>query len=117
MILNLATDPFARVTSMPWPRCKSRSRKNTPGPECESMCPAMIAAPTAPGRGPPVNHPAIAALTGTCSVSLLVIPSGVSLVLTPIAGMTSLTGAGTFRWLAPPGACAVSPSGTGIWTA
>jgi hypothetical protein len=81
------------------------------------MCPAMIDAPTAPGRGLPVNHPAIAALTGTCSVWLLVIPSRISLVLTPIAGMTSLTGAGTLRWLAPPGSCAVTPGGTGTWPA
>ena len=66
------------------------------------MCPAMIDAPTAPGRGLPVNHPAIAALPGTCSVLSRVIPSRISLVLTPIVRMTSLTGAGTFRWLPRP---------------
>ena len=37
-----------------------------PGPVCESMCPAITAAPVAPGRGLPVYQPATAAVDGTC---------------------------------------------------
>src|SRR5262245_28092873 len=80
------------------------------------MCPAMIDAPVAPGRGLPVNQPAIAALIGTCSVCVLVRLRRMSPVLTPIAGMRSLAGLATLGRPDGPGSLATTPRGTGILT-
>src|SRR5215470_10083628 len=56
----------------------------------------MMADPTAPGRGPPVNQPATVVVVGTCSVPSLFSPRLISLVRTPMDGMLSEVGRATF---------------------
>src|ERR1700742_2155811 len=74
------------------PGCSDDSRKKTPGPALESMCPAMTADPVAPGRGLPVYQPATAVDDGTCSAPSAVSPRWTMFVCTPIDGMVSDTG-------------------------
>src|SRR5579875_3309101 len=57
----------------------------------------MTAAPASPGRGLPVYQPATAVLAGTCSAPAAVRPSRTSLVRTPMAGISRLTGTATGR--------------------
>ena len=56
------------------------------------MWPAMIEEPISPGRGLLVYQPATEVLRGTCSVPRPVMPSRISLVRTPMAGIHSATG-------------------------
>src|SRR5208282_4905342 len=96
------------------PARNSESRKNTPGPLTESMCPTMTAEPIAPGRGLPVYQPATEVVDGTCNESLDCRPSVISLVLTPMSGMVSETGAATGRGAADCGGATIGPVGAGI---
>jgi hypothetical protein len=74
----------------------------------------MTEEPIAPGRGLPVNQPATVVVAGTCSVPAGVRPSSISWVLTPIAGMTSLAGSATRRWLAASGGATRRPAGIAV---
>ena len=64
-MVKTAIVPSARPTYTRSPGRRVRSQKKMPGPLRESTWPAMTAAPTAPGRGPPVYQPATAVLAGT----------------------------------------------------
>src|ERR1700734_3768820 len=77
------------------------------------MCPAITEEPTSPGRGLPVYQPATEVTAGTCSVPLAVMPSLISLVCTPMAGMVRDTGAGAAGAGEEPGAGAADPDGAG----
>src|ERR1035438_1023596 len=76
------------------------------------MCPAMTEDPIPPGRGLPVYHPATVLEVGTCRVCCAVMPSRISLLCTPMAGMVRDTGAGTAGAGDAFGAGAADPEGT-----
>ena len=83
-------------------RCPARAGVDVPGDDRR----ADRAGPRAAGV-----PAATEALAGTCSAPARVMPSRISLVRTPIAGMTSATGSGT--WPSPgSGSAAGRPSGT-----
>src|SRR5580692_11411106 len=91
-----------------------RSQKKMPTPVRESTCPAMTAAPTAPGRGPPVNQPATVVVAGTCSVPLVVMPRSMSEVLIPSAGTLSQVGLAGTAAVAIEAGSTVAPDGAGM---
>ena len=93
------------------PARNSESRKNTPGPLTESMCPTMMAEPIAPGLGLPVYQPATEVEDGTSNAPLDVRPRVTSWVLTPINGMVSKTGRATGRGSADSGGATIGPVG------
>src|SRR5271166_400081 len=72
----------------------------------------MTEGPITPGLAPRVYQPATAADFGGFSAPLLDVPSPTSLVRTPMAGITSDTGAGTGPTGEGPGSAAVWPRGT-----
>src|SRR5579859_4486195 len=110
---NTASVPSARRTYTRSPGRSRRSRKKTPGPRVESMCPAMIDEPISPGRGLPVYQPASVVLAGTWRVPCGVRPSLSSGVRTPMAGMVSATGRATRLLECGRGGAAKIPRGTG----
>src|SRR6266702_1482502 len=65
------------------------------------MCPTMMDEPTAPGRGLPVYQPATVVEDGTCIEPPGARPRVIRLVFTPISGMVSEIGLGT--WAAATG--------------
>src|ERR1700677_2399322 len=75
----------------------------------------MMADPMAPGRGLPVYQPAtaVSVIGGTCSEPSDARPSLISLVVTPISGMVSETGAATGRGAADCGGATIGPVGAG----
>src|ERR1022692_4366101 len=75
------------------------------------MWPAMTEDPIPPGRGLPVYHPATVVEVGTCRVPCAVMPSLISLLCTPMAGMVRDTGAGTAADGDASGAGAADPEG------
>ena len=76
------------------------------------MCPTMMDEPTAPGRGLPVYQPATVVEDGTCIEPPAARPSVIRLVFTPISGMVSETGLGTWA-AADGGGATIGPVGTG----
>src|SRR3984957_12256178 len=72
----------------------------------------MMDEPMAPGRGLAVYQPATLVVVGTWSAPALVVPSLISLVLTPIAGMIRYNGSGADEPTAGPGTGAIGPCGT-----
>src|SRR6516165_4293865 len=87
------------------------------------MCPAITAGPMAPGRGLRTYQPATAVDDGTCRAPVAVTPRSITLDRTPMEGMISVTGCGTFPSSCDLGRAAIGPIGTGSepalanWTA
>src|SRR6266480_2886054 len=75
------------------------------------MWPAMIEEPISPGRGLLVYQPATEGLLGICSVPRWVMPSRISLVCTPMAGIHSATGGGGAVMVEVLGSGAGAPGG------
>src|SRR5713226_92327 len=73
-----------------------------------------MAEPTVPGRGPPVNQPATAVLSGTWSVPTLLTPRSISEVRNPLDGMLSRTGRAACRAVACDAGSTVLPDGAGM---
>src|ERR1700729_1702143 len=72
----------------------------------------MTDAPTAPGTGLLVYQPATVVVRGTCSPPRAVVPSPMSRVRTPMAGMTRRTGRARGRAVRA-GSAAFGPAGAG----